>query len=112
MGPPKRRVPTGSTRQDADVLQQAIHALGDFGHVSVRAGRSHLNIFVEGDEPIARCTPLGAGQYGLSFHNHAGRWEPMPIIADLRRLARDLVTTLRPYLQRCDLPDRKSGSHH
>jgi hypothetical protein len=36
----------------------------------------------------------------------------MPIIADLRRLARDLVTTLRPYLQRCDLPDRKSGSHH
>jgi hypothetical protein len=43
--------------------------------VSVRATRGHLNIVVDNGEPVARCTPLGAGQYGLSFHSHTGRWE-------------------------------------
>ena len=97
---------------DAQALQQAVQALGDYEHVSVRAGRGHLNIFVDAGEPVARCTPLGAGQYGLSFHNHSGRWEPLPIIADLTRLAHDLVNVLGPYLQRWDFPDTKNGSHH
>jgi hypothetical protein len=103
---------TGPTPQDATALERAIHALGDYAHVAVRSGRGHLNIFVGDGAPVARCTPLGAGRYGLSFHSHTGRWEPMPIIADLPRLAQDLVVTLGPYLQRLDFPDTKSGSHH
>ena len=98
------------TPDDADVLRRAIHALGDYGHVSVRAARGHLTIFV--DAPVARTTPLGAGRFGLSFHTHAGRWEPMPVIADLTHLAHDLVGLLGPYLQRWDFPGRNSGSDH
>jgi antitoxin (DNA-binding transcriptional repressor) of toxin-antitoxin stability system len=98
--------------QEADTLQRAIRALGDYAHVSVRAARGHLTIVVDDGEPVARCTPLGAGQYGLSFHSHTGRWEKMPFVADLTHLANDLVTALGPYLQRWDFPDRKSGSDH
>jgi hypothetical protein len=96
--------PPGSrpTSDDADALRRAIHALGDYGHVSVRAGRGHLTIHVDEGVPVARATPLGAGQFGLSFRTHTGRWEPMPVIADLARLAHDLVGLLGPYLQRWD----------
>jgi hypothetical protein len=100
------------TPDDADVLRRAIHALGDYGHVSVRAARGHLTICVDEGVPVARATPLGAGQFGLSFHTHTGRWEPMPVVVDITRLAHDLVGLLGPYLQRWDFPDRKSGSDH
>jgi len=112
MAPRKQVPPAGLSPQDADVLQRALHALGDYGHVAVRAGRGHLNIFVDDGEPVARCTPLGAGRYGLSFHSHTGRWEPIPTIADLTRMAHALVTTLGSYLQRWDFSDKKSGSVH
>jgi hypothetical protein len=102
----------GPTPDDADVLRRAIHALGDYGHVSVRAARGHLTISVDDGAPVARATPLGAGRFGLSFHTHTGRWEPMPVVADLRHLAHDLVGLLGPYLQRWDFPDRNSGSDH
>ena len=105
------RAPT-PTLQEAATLEQAVQTLGDYAHVSVRPGRGHLNIFVDDGDPVARCTPLGAGQYGLSFHNHSGRWEPLPIIADLSCLAHDLVNVLGPYLQRSDFPDTKTRSHH
>ena len=93
-------------------MRQAIHALGDYGHVAVRAERGHLTILVDEGPPVARCTPLGAGQYGLSFHSHTGRWENMPFVGDLVHLAHDLVTALGPYLERPDFSDRKSGSDH
>lgn len=112
MAADKRPRRPGPTPEDADVLRRAIHALGDYGHVSVRAARGHLTIFVDAGAPVARATPLGAGQFGLSFHTHTGRWEPMPVVADLMRLAHDLVGLLGPYLQRFDFPDRKSGSDH
>ena len=95
---------------DADALRRAIHALGDYGHVSVLAARGHLTIHVDDGVPVAWATPLGAGQFGLSFHTHTGRWEPMPVVVDLTRLAHDLVGLLGPYLQRWDFPDRNSGS--
>jgi hypothetical protein len=109
MAPRKRAAPTPD---DADTLRRAMRALGDYAHVSVRATRGHLHIFVDDGDPIARCTPLGAGQYGLSFHSHTGRWEPMPFVADLTYLAHDVVGALGPYLQRSDFPDTKSGSDH
>lgn len=52
---------------DAEALCRPIHALGDYGHVTVRADRGHLNIFVDEGPPVARFTPLGGGQFGLSF---------------------------------------------
>ena len=112
MAGPKRPRWAHPTPDDADVLRRAIHALGDYGHVSVRAARGHLTILVEDGAPVARATPLGAGQFGLSFHTHTGRWELMPVVADLTRLAHDLVALLGPYLQRWDFPDRNSGSDH
>lgn len=97
---------------EAGVLQRAIRALGDYAHISVRAARGHLTIFVDEGEPVARCTPLRGGQYGASFRSHTGRWEPMPFAGDLPHLAHDLVGALGPYLQRWDFPDRNSGSEH
>src|SRR5262245_40311074 len=93
------------------VLRRAIHALGDYGHVSVQAVRGPLTICVDEDTPVARATPLGVGQFGVSFHTHTSRWEPMPVVADLTHLAHDLVGLLA-YLQRWDFPDRNSGSDH
>ena len=112
MAASRRPHPATPTPADAETLRRAIHALGDYGHVSVRAGRAHLNIFVDEEMPVARCTPLGGGQFGLSFHTHTGRWEPMPFVGDLVHLAHDLVGVLGPYLQRLDFSDRKSGSDH
>jgi hypothetical protein len=108
----KRTCRTWSTPADAEVLRRAIHALGDCGHVSVQAARGHLTICVDEDTPVARASPLGAGQFGLSFHRYTGRWEPMPVVADLTHLAHDLVGLLGPYLQRWDFPDRNRGSDH
>lgn len=50
----------------------------DYAHVAVRAERGHLRVFIDDGPPVARATPLGANQYGLSFHSHTGRWEKTP----------------------------------
>ena len=65
------------TDQQAQQLCDAIHSLGDYEHVSVRAERGHLNIYTDEYGPVARFSPLGGGEYGLSFRKHTGR-EPMP----------------------------------
>jgi hypothetical protein len=80
------------TPADADVLRQAIHALGDYGHVTVRAARGHLTLYVDDGTPIARATPLGAGQFGLSFRTLA----PGPRSC---RTARSVPSTVRPPRQ-------------
>ena len=36
--------------------------------------------------------------YGLSFHHHSGRWEPMPFSGDLAHMATVIVETLGAYL--------------
>ena len=63
------------------------------------APRGHLNIYPDEYELGARFSPLGGGEYSLSFRNHIGRWETMPFAGDTSRLAEDLVTTPAPYLQ-------------
>lgn len=103
---------TKPTEQQARQLCDAIRSLGDYEHVHVRAERGHLNIYPDEYEPVARFTPLGPGEYGLSFRNHRGQWEPMPFAGDIPTLAKDLVTTLAPYLQKCDFTDRISGFRH
>ncbi len=108
----KRSSKSKPTDHEAQRLCDAIRSLGDYQHVRVRAERGHLNIYPDEYEPVARFSPLGGGEYSLSFRNHSGRWEPMPFAGDISHLARDLVNTLAPYLQRWDFSDRKSGSKH
>ena len=96
----------------ADALQRALHALGDYAHVTVRAERGHLTVFIDDGAPVARVTPIGANQYGLSFHSHTGRWEKMPFVGALVPLAHDLVTALGPYLARPDFSGGIRGSGH
>jgi hypothetical protein len=99
------------TSQHASELEQAIQALGEYGHVRVRAERGHLVIAPDG-EPVARLTPLGVSRFGLSFHNHSGRWEPMPFVGDIQEQARNVTTALGAYLERMELSGRNSGSDH
>jgi hypothetical protein len=111
--PTRKSTHNHATDLHACSLQSAIHALGDFAHVSVRAERGHLNIFLDdGRFLVARFTPLAAGQYGLSYHNTSGRWEKMPFVGELASLAQHLVEVLGPFLQRLDFPSGINGSDH
>jgi hypothetical protein len=112
MAPRTRTRSTPVSALEADAPQRALHALGDYAHVAVRAERGHLNIFVADGAAVARLTPIGANQYGLSFHSHTGRWEKMPFVGDLIHLAHDLVAALGPYLERPDFSGGIRGSGH
>jgi hypothetical protein len=81
-------------------LEKSLRAMGDYAHVSVRAERGHLVIYVDDDEPVARLTPIGNGRYGLGFHSHAGRWESMPFTGELAEMPATIVQTLGPYLDK------------
>ena len=103
----KRKKPTAGrtiTSSDEEQLRHCIHALGDYADVEIRANRGHLNIGQDPDDPVARATPVGGGQYGLSFRSHTGRWEPMPVVGNLEVIAQAAVDMLGPYLARWDSP--------
>jgi len=112
MAPRTRTQLTPVSSLEADTLQRALHALGDYAHVAVRAERGHLHVFIDDGAPVARVTPLDGTQYGLSFHSHTGRWEKMPFLGALVPLAHDLVTALGPYLERPDFSGGIRGSGH
>jgi hypothetical protein len=99
-------------KDKAERLTQAIRVLGNYSHVTVRPGRTHLNVYAGHDDPVARFTPLGAGRYGLSFHTHTGSWEPMPFMGDAPQIAEALVSALAPYLEPDEFPRKISGSGH
>ncbi len=105
----KRSSNSKPTDQEAQRLCDAIRSLGDYEHVRVRAERGHLNIYPDEYEPIARFSPLGGGEYSLSFRKHTGRWEPMPFAGDISHLAQDLVTTLAPFYNVGIFPTGKAG---
>ena len=84
-------------------LQPAVRAAGEYAHVTVRVARGHLMVYAGDEEPVARLTPLGQAQYGLSFYRHDGRWEPMPFSGAISAMATSLVDTLGPYLARAKL---------
>lgn len=108
----RKRSSSVALKDDAERLTQAIHALGNYSQVTIRPGRTHLNIFAGHDEPVARFTPLGDGRYGLSFHTHTGRWEPMPFMGDVPEITEALVTALAPFIEPDELPRKISGSGH
>ena len=109
----KTKRPGRSTQAsgEGEQLAAAIHALGNYGHVTVEAQRGLLCVLAD-EEPVARLTPLGRDQYGLSFHQHTGRWEPTPFTGDLAHLAGVLVTEFGAYLESYDFPPTKNGSDH
>lgn len=107
----KRPLRRNRAPDDAAQLAAAIHALGNYSHVTVEAQRGLLYVHAD-EEPVARLTPLGRDQYGLSFHQHTGRWEPTPFTGDLAHLAGVLVTQFGAYLASYDFPPTKNGSAH
>jgi hypothetical protein len=108
--PARSRTPA-ATLQEAEALEHAVHARGDYAHVSVRVHRDHLLICNDGD-PVARLTPLGGGQFGLAFQTHSRQWEPMPFVGTLAEQAQNLLDALGMYLERYDFSPGKSGSGH
>jgi len=107
----KRRGRSTQACSEAEPLAAAIHALGNYSHVTVEPQRGLLCVLVD-EEPVARLTPLGRDQYGLSFHQHTGRWEPTPFTGDLAHLAGVLVTEFGAYLESYAFPPTKSRSPH
>lgn len=86
----------------AQTFQDLLRNRGDYGHVAVRVARGHLVIELCADDAspqvLARASPLGGGAFGLSFRNHSGRWEPMPVVGSLEEVADSTVALLGPYL--------------
>lgn len=97
---PMPRAGTAANESVAAECCAAIHALGgDYAHVTVRAQRGLLYVYAEDpDDAVARLHPLADATYGLSFHHHSGRWQPMPFSGDLNHITKILVDTLGPYL--------------
>ena len=113
MTPHSRRHSRASPHdQAAEECCAAIKALGDYAHVTVRAQRGLLYVYTDDPEdPVARLHPLRDVTYGLSFHHHTGRWEPMPFSGDLAHMATVIVQTLGAYLTPWGNAPWNSGSH-
>ncbi len=86
----------------AQEFQSILRGKGDYSHVYVCPRGAHLNVEVEDGQRmrriVARATPLGAGEYGLSFRTHAGRWEPMPVSGSMQEVVDGLILCLKPFL--------------
>lgn len=91
----------------AVTLQRLIRERGDYAHVHVQARGGHLVVKTEDNQGtqviIARATPIGGAEYGLSFRTHSGRWEPMPVSGKLEQIVEGLIEMLGPYLDRANL---------
>ncbi len=108
---------TGKIQLQAEArrLEALLSASGNYQHLAVVARAGHLVIESHEDaEPyrIARMTPLGAGEFGLSFHTHGGRWEPMPFSGPMQDILRDMIDSLGPYLARTEFSDGTCGTTH
>ena len=106
-----RRAHGSPNDQAAAECCAAIQTLGDYAHVTVRAQRGPLYLYADDPEaPVARLHPLRDATYGLSFHHHSGRWEPLPFSGDLAHMATVIVQTLGAYLERWENAPLNSGS--
>jgi hypothetical protein len=86
----------------AERLERMIRLRGDFSHVHVEAKAGHLLVKTQdkqgAQDMVARATPLGGGEYGLSYRTHSARWEPMPVFGGLDQIVSGLLDLLGPYL--------------
>ncbi len=91
----------------AERLERMIRQRGDFSHVHVQARAGHLLIATQDNQGIqalvARATPIGGGEYGLSFRTHSARWEPMPISGSMEEILEGLLGPLGLYLDRANI---------
>jgi hypothetical protein len=99
--PKKPKRSPAQAEPNAQEAEALLHARGDCAHNRVRARGLHLVIeHGEGDDGVARLTPLGGQTFGASFRTHTGRWEPMPVSGPLQDVVPELVNVLGPYLDR------------
>ncbi len=88
-------------------LERLIRGKGEYSHIHVRPRAGHLNVESKDSQggriTIARATPIGAGEYGLSFRTHTGRWDPLPVSGSPEVIVQDLLALLAPYLDRSNL---------
>ena len=88
-------------------LERLIRAKGDYSHLHVRPRAGHLNVEAKDSQGvrviIARATPIGAGEYGLSFRSHTGRWDPLPVSGSQEVIVQGLLDLLGPHLDRSNL---------
>ncbi|MBI4566269.1 MAG: hypothetical protein HY716_16410 [Planctomycetes bacterium] len=91
----------------AAMLQDLLRRRGKYDHVSVRPRAGHLIIEAAdaNGQPsiVARATPLGGREYGLSFRTSGGRWDPMPVSGLPEEIADGVVGLLGPYLDPANL---------
>ncbi|HMG17093.1 MAG TPA: hypothetical protein VK573_00105 [Gemmatimonadales bacterium] len=91
----------------AAALQDLLRQRGKYEHVRVRPRAGHLNIEAANADGqpslVARVTPLGGVDYGLSFRSSGGRWEPMPVSGPLEEIADGVTGLLGPYLDPANL---------
>jgi hypothetical protein len=91
---------------EARELERLIRARGDYDHVGVRVRAGHLNVEVSNEDGerwvVARATPIRGKEYGLSFRNSSGRYEPMPVSGSLLAVAEGLTDLLGAYLDRAN----------
>jgi len=75
---------------EASKLQELMSDHLGHDEVKVRPYGQHLVLeAVCGDtsEPVVRLTRLEQSRYGLSFRQHTGRWEPVPLAGTLEEVA-------------------------
>ena len=100
-------MPASELSAAAGELQRLLHAAGDYAHVRVRARGGHLLVDVTDREghrdTVARATGLAAGHYGLSFHSHSGRWEPLPLSGPLAVIVEGLTGPLGAHIDRSNV---------
>lgn len=94
--------------QDANVFENAIRQIKQYGHVKAVVERGQIVIY--GEDKVARLTPLASGEYGLSFYNSSGKWEQMPFTGNIEEMVKIVSSTLGIYLLRYDFgkPKRRT----
>jgi hypothetical protein len=85
---------------EASELQELLSDHLGHDEVQVRPYGQHLVVEAlrdDGPEPVARLTRLDHGRYGLSFRQHTGRWEQVPLAGTLEEVAKGAAQMLAPY---------------
>lgn len=85
----------------ADELQRLLSEFTGHAAARVRPYGRHLLIQIQREDSfdtVARLTASTGRHYTAAFRTHSGRWEPLPVAADLRQAAQAVVTMLAPYL--------------
>jgi len=75
------------------VLQSLLAQHEDLRHLQVKVRGTTLLVVAHeqhGEEPVARLTPVGRGQYGLSIFWHNGKWQRMPVVGGLVEIVEGL----------------------